>query len=752
MAITHSSFCCIALNRFDCSREDKIQLELRPASLGVCEVKSGVCRRFVALQPFAPMRSPSVSALRVLRTIGGGEYVCGSCNASAAIAAPRKHQPTTRLRRLSSISFCKDQTATAAARNGRSTFNRSRTLVLQNSAATRRQACQASASTLASSTAINPPSTVPPDLQRLHKSLAHLQDTASNYANLSRLQLALRSLESSSPVVRVALLGLGENGAQAAKKLAKVLLSDALDQEEEWERTLVEAASSDSRGLLLTYDDTESFTPGHGSQLLKTMHISSRTLHRQRLEMLISTLNTDANGSGEEKSLEEAILVPPLQTPISAGGRAGFVRYPVHAAILVGEGAEGCVGFGRLGHTLDAAEAEGNIKVALSLPQTGPSTRAMLKNSPILSVDIGLATHALNLFRANVANGAKFNEEWQSSGVPQLSEWLANTTAGTENGLKPAVRNLLHSLLISTSSAINAAELEQSSSAAFTSVPESKRSELRSAIDAWSADAHKDLQSNLSTAFASPSWRRTVWWRLLWRIDDVSVAASDVLVRSWLTEAEQSLAFLSGRIAQSGLARTDAKRQTILDPSSQAELASMNGAEKSQRTSVAELMQLPSTLAKVQQESGLNAVFTPPWPQTINFSRQSLLNTVVPALHRKAQGLLVSTLSTIGGTSALAAWFYVATSGIAMYEAGAIAALGLVWPLRRLQKFWGTEIERFEADAKEEGRKVLGEVENGLRATVRESGRVEVTDEDRKGWKEAKAAVDACGTELKKLT
>lgn len=60
------------------------------------------------------------------------------------------------------------------------------------------------AATLASRTAINAPLDVPPRLKELHQALDALKSDAASYVNLSRLQLALRGLESEDPVVRVA--------------------------------------------------------------------------------------------------------------------------------------------------------------------------------------------------------------------------------------------------------------------------------------------------------------------------------------------------------------------------------------------------------------------------------------------------------------------------------------------------------------------------------------------------------------------
>ncbi len=59
-------------------------------------------------------------------------------------------------------------------------------------------------STVASTTAINAARELPPNLRELHDALSELRSKAANYVNLSRLQLALRGLETRDAVVRVA--------------------------------------------------------------------------------------------------------------------------------------------------------------------------------------------------------------------------------------------------------------------------------------------------------------------------------------------------------------------------------------------------------------------------------------------------------------------------------------------------------------------------------------------------------------------
>ncbi|KAK3117466.1 hypothetical protein LTR53_001153 [Teratosphaeriaceae sp. CCFEE 6253] len=618
----------------------------------------------------------------------------------------------------------------------------------------------ASNGSLASTTAINAPTTVPEAYRDLHQRLLVLQHEAGNYVNLSRLQLAARSLERESPVVRVALLGLGTNGAQAARKLARVLLSDALGEEQAWEQELVDSGR-DGKSLLLKYGDGEEIVPQ--SPLVQTLHIPSLFLKRHNVEILVTGLNANSSsGRVSDAELEEAILVPSLTTPNSEHGRVGYVRYPVHKALIVAEGVTGAVQYGRLPRFLDKAEL---IKAALSLPlraSTGIETPEAAANDN--RVDIDLATHALQIFRSSNANGARFSEEWQTSRLPGLSHWIASPQQEETPELPQAVRSLLNSVLLNASATIERTETDQTAITTQATISNTKRAEVDALITHFAADWHRDLQMNLTAALDSRSWRRTAWWRLLWRIDDVSVAAADILHRSWLTEAEQTLAFLSGRINEADLATADELREA-----GPVEHHAVEGVEDvafsmtkwqpvraqaipfRRGLQAADLFQEPALVARVKEQSGVNAAFNPPWPRTIQVARQQMLHTLVPDLHRRAQTLLLATLSTAGGASALGGWIHLATGGSAAQTGGAIAALGIVWSLRRLQMKWGTERAAFATTVQENGRRVLADVERHLRRLVREGGRASVRPEDIQSWQEARVAVAACRQALEQV-
>ncbi|KAG9654903.1 hypothetical protein KCU64_g6895, partial [Aureobasidium melanogenum] len=642
------------------------------------------------------------------------------------------------------------------------------------------------ATNLASRTAINPPSNVPVENQQLYASLDRLKDIASDYVNQSRLQLALRGLETSRPTVRIGLLGLGRDGDVAARKLARVLLADALGDEGQWEKMLKQP-SQDGKPLLLRYGAEDDIPPMN--PLVNELNIPSRVLEKNNLEILITTLNTPSgpNITADPSGLAEAILVPPLQTPVASSGRTGFVRYPVHKAIVVGEGIQGCMDFGRLSSALEATTLgvtgaeQGLIQVALSVPRDSPRTQT--NDTGLISpVDIEQAGLALDLFRQDVANGAIFNTKWQASNIQAIIKFLASDpmdpVTGDSVGLRPTLQAHIRSTLDSAADAIALSEQVANNAVISNSISDQKRQEISQAISAWAQHAHTDLQVSLANALDSRSWRRTTWSRLLWRVDDVGVAAEEVLRSHWLLDAESTLAFLAGRIEQAGFFRSKggvanfnpdyamhasdraidpktgeaiSKERAFLAPSQASSAPTKTKTSKGffgrfftdkvPQPSTADLLNTHALTAKVAETGGIDIFHSRPWPLAIHFTRQKLLHTLVPSLQARAQALLAQSLTTIGATSALGVWLYIATSGTMLAESGAIAALGLVWTLRRLQKKWEGERETWEAEVREHGRVVLSEVEDVLRTVVRENERGVLRQSDIEDWQRARAAL-----------
>ncbi|EGP85128.1 uncharacterized protein MYCGRDRAFT_75102 [Zymoseptoria tritici IPO323] len=648
-------------------------------------------------------------------------YVCPSCLVQTAAARKQQHRQLSNRNTTSSPSTHTSRALQSSRRRASELRARTRqpNTPRHFSHATPKLLPSGKAA-LASRSAINAPSTVPTELRDLHQQLSLLEEKASSYVDLSRLKLALRSLESEDPIVRIAFVGLGEKGYQAARKLVRILCADALGEEAEWERNLLQA-NKDGGSLLLRYGE-DNGQLGARSGAVEEMQIPSLFLKKWNLEILINGLNPAATTGSEESGLEDSLLVPTLTIP--GAGRVGFVRFPVHKTVVVAEGVSGALELGRLPSFGDGTM----VHAALNLP-----LRLTAAVEDASTMDIDLADHALALFRASNSNGAQFSSEWQASRVGSVSSWIAaaaDPSKGT-NGVKSAVGDLVSGVLARTTDSISAAESIARSLSTSLTVPEMRRADLQQAITAWSEKSHRDLQYNLAHALLSPTWRRTVWWRLFWRIDEVSISASDVMIRGWLVEAEQNLAWLSGRSQR-------------VPPEEKA-------AETSTGLGAAVLKRPPPVFIPISAQDGRNAIFDPPWPQTIHLAREQTLYRAVPALHRKAQVLMLSSLSTIGGSGALGAWLWVASGGTMIYEAGAVAALGLVWGLRRLQGKWSQERNVFVNTVVENGRTVLADVEARLRRLVETGGRVNVKEDETKEWNAARQGVRSVEQAMAKL-
>ena len=86
---------------------------------------------------------------------------------------------------------------------------------------------------------------VAPPNKELYKALDRLKTDAANYVGISRLGLALRSLEGSNGIVRIAVLAM-DGDVQRVKRLVRLLLADPLGKQEAWEAELAEGDNGES--------------------------------------------------------------------------------------------------------------------------------------------------------------------------------------------------------------------------------------------------------------------------------------------------------------------------------------------------------------------------------------------------------------------------------------------------------------------------------------------------------------------------
>jgi hypothetical protein len=71
-------------------------------------------------------------------------------------------------------------------------------------------------------------------------------------------------------------------------------------------------------------------------------------------------------------------------------------------------------------------------------------------------------------------------------------------------------------------------------------------------LESWAEQSHAELRDQLDEAFSAKNWHKLSWWKLFWRVDDVTMLTTEVLERQWLVSAENNSIYLVGRMKQAG--------------------------------------------------------------------------------------------------------------------------------------------------------------------------------------------------------
>ncbi|KAJ1329616.1 hypothetical protein MN608_06352 [Microdochium nivale] len=541
----------------------------------------------------------------------------------------------------------------------------------------------------------------------LQDALAELQKHAANYVNLSRVQLAINGLRQApgDEAIRVAILGMSSasESAATAKKVARLLLADPLKDKESWEDEVDK--HNLAQPMLIRVGPKDSQAPGTISiarnNLLHEVHVSSAVFNGHNLELMLmesNPLQPRQQNSESISEFEESVLVPIIDIPTSSTGRYTTVTTPVHTAIVVANGIMGAASVA----PLVSAGIEDVIKAAVNLPDYKPAAPS---NMPLTLIDVNAATVGLDLVRKDIAKAIDYEHLWFQSNLSQLNDWLkANTGPATDGVIKPPVRSLIASILRNATAAIRAEELRKLSSSSSSLQASLSSTKLQRHLDEWAQDAHKELQEQLDLAFESRRWRKLGWWKLFWRVDDVGHLTTDILNQRFLTSAERKAIFLAGRMAEAG---------APLNPSLIPSVPDQDTSSAAEPSTVAKTTTITTTTSTALAMIG-SPLPSPPtanWPRNIPASRAQLQTESVPALQSLAQRLVVQTLSTSALTSALGALVYVGTLTTSAYEAGAVAAIGIVWSLRHLQTRWESARRFWEGEIREEGRKAVRGVE-----------------------------------------
>ncbi|KAJ9131252.1 Serine threonine protein phosphatase 2b catalytic subunit protein [Pleurostoma richardsiae] len=524
----------------------------------------------------------------------------------------------------------------------------------------------------------------------VENALGELEKHAANYVNLSRVRLALSGLrqEPGKESIRVAILGLtdGTDSGRTAKDVVRLLLADPLTPEQDWEKQLT--GHDATQPLIIRVGATQ---PGEEATpevtkggLLQEVNVSVPALNGQNLEILVAESNplVDGEGGGAFQDFEEAVLVPTVDIPTSNTGRYTPITAPVHKALLVTDGIVGAAS----AISMPLVEYKKTIGAVVNLPGYIPEDAS---DYVFARIDTKAATTALNLFRESVGNAFEYEHLWFQSNVPALLEWLKSGVLSTSDGTtKEPVRELIASILRNALVEIQEEEARRLSAVLAAKTSSESVASLNKALAHWAESAHAELQDQLDLAFTGRRWRKLNWWKLFWRVDDVGMLSSEMLSQRFLPDSERSVIYLAGRIAEA-CAHGSAETPAYTAPS----FASRDGSPSSPAAS--------NTVVVARE--------TTKWPTHIPFMRDYLQTQTVPALQALAQKLTLQSLSTSGLTSALGVLVYLSNYGVS--EAGALAALGIVWSLRRLQKKWETAREYWEGEVREEGRKAVRAVE-----------------------------------------
>ncbi|KAM0802916.1 hypothetical protein BDR22DRAFT_100772 [Usnea florida] len=586
------------------------------------------------------------------------------------------------------------------------------------------------ASTTASVTAVNVKHDIPPRFLNLHESLKALETEAAVYINPSQLRLALRGLESENAVTRIAVLGL--NGHNGPRRLARALLADPLASEQQWEKQLT-ADDDDERAILLRYSEYADVDDRH--PLIKTLFIPSATLHTHNLEILIHASPGMKQSYGEVGAAN--LLVPGLETPASTSGRLSTITFPVHKTIVYQEGLQDLDRVPKL-----SLNDERMFKVIFdwSWSTLQPQSQNPQSVSPI---NLALGEAAIDAFRQSLQRSVEYEHLWFDAGMPGIAAWILDGTESQNEGVKPVIRGLLRTICKSAKETMSQEDESSVQQQKASTISVATKNIIDQSISIWAKNAHTELRDRLDSAFQSRSWKRIKWWKLFWRVDDVGYIASDILQKAWLVEAEKEWIWISGRIHQSGLLGPPKLRPAVaLDPDDEQTLGSHPPAPR-----LSDLIVEKQSSYEVVNDQ----VFQQPWLQSISRARSALSRFTVPPLQSLSQSLLLQTISTNALTASLSALLYISISTTSPYEAGAIAAVGLVWSLRRLQTRWENAKVAWEAQIREDGRVVLRNVEESARKTVREGGMGEIDVLGREERRVARTAVGRVERALEEL-
>ena len=347
--------------------------------------------------------------------------------------------------------------------------------------------------------------------------------------------------------------------------------------------------------------------------------------------------------------------------------------------------------------------------------------------SVISAINLNLAELGIENLRKSLERSFDYEHAWYDSGLPALSTWLNEGTASPDpinQPLKPTIQHLIETITSTATSEMRNEQRAKAAKARAVPVPQSTRDALNKEIDVWAEQAHTELRDRLNSAFASKSWKRIGWYKLFWRVDDVSATLSEILQRAWLVDAEKGAVWLCGRFRQADMQPLP---ETTTSPTNEGNEQDLGEKGEKPRFGAAPLA---PTVRDVLHFAPVDfsspdfdrPMFPPPYPNLLLVARARLASLTIPTMQSLAQSLVIQALATTSLSTGISALLYVSVSATSVYEAGVVAAVGTVWGLWRLQGGWREGRRGWEETLREDGREILGVVEREMRGTVKEGG------------------------------
>ncbi|TQS36301.1 hypothetical protein Golomagni_03253 [Golovinomyces magnicellulatus] len=561
----------------------------------------------------------------------------------------------------------------------------------------------------------------------LRSTLIELQKHASGFVNHSKLKLALRGLEQKcgEETIRVAILGVtGERSSlKRAIEILRLLAADPSKPEEKWELNLL---SGDSQAVLLKSGSDDSEGILKEDRFLREFQVPSPVLKRYNVEILVLESDPPKHKLVED-SFMDALLVPSIRIPGPGIGRYNILRTPVHRALVI---SEGLIGASKILNFPINIYQQNIIGVAIDLKVFDNQN----STSSSLLIDVDLATRTLENYRKGREDLLSFEKNWASSGLPKIVRWLGKGSLSSKSEMRSPLRDLIESIIQNSTRAIESEEAQRLTLMSSINASRSEIAKLQKELNNWANRSHIELRDSLEIAFKGRIWHKLCWWKLFWRVDNISTIATNILNQHFLTVAEQEAVYLAGRIEERVIS-------TIQDSAS---LNSLAHESKSNEISKAKLGYKPlppqlTTFVPTPKDVSHFVFRSQPWPQDIPASRSYLSQQTIPSLQTLGQRLVIRAIYHSSLTTALSGLIYVSTESFGLYEVGAVVTLGIVFSLRRMQINWEKARESWEGYVREEGRKALRCVERTLHKNLTQKRSLPEDDEIEK----ANAAVSA---------